>query len=70
VFNDSLLLTYPDEVHSDTEERYISIGYSGQRRLLLTVHTEYELENAILIRIISSRRATAAERKAYDDPTA
>ena len=50
VFNDPWLLTYPDELHSETEERYISIGYS--------------------IRIISSRKATAAERKTYENPAA
>ena len=69
VFNDPLLLTYPDEFHSETEERAISIGYSKQQRLLLVVHTEHEEENEILIRIISSRKETAAERKVYDDPT-
>ena len=25
VFNDLLLLTYPDDLHSETEERYISL---------------------------------------------
>lgn len=70
VFNDPLLLTYPDEIHSEFEERFISIGYSIQRRLLLVVHTEQVSGDEILIRIISSRRATAAERKTYDDTTA
>lgn len=70
VFNDPLLLTYPDELHSETEERYISIGYSIQQRLLLVVHTEHEAEGGILIRIISSRKATATERKTYEDPAA
>jgi len=70
VFNDPLLLTYPDELHSETEERCISIGYSIQQRLLLVVHTEHETEGAILIRIISSRKATAAERKTYENPAA
>ncbi len=70
VFNDPWLLTYPDEFHSEAEERYISIGYSSQQRLLLVVHTEHETGNEILIRIISSRRATAAERKTYEDPAA
>lgn len=69
VFNDPVLLTYPDELHSETEERYISIGYSYQRRMLLVVHTEHETGNEILIRIISCRKATAAERKTYEDPT-
>ena len=52
VFNDSLLLTFPDEFHSETEERFISIGYSSKQRLLLVVHTEHDTEDEILIRII------------------
>jgi len=67
VFNDPLLLTYPDDCHSETEDRYISIGYSSRRRSLLVVHTEHVLGEEILIRIISSRRATPRERKAYED---
>jgi hypothetical protein len=68
VFNDPMLLTYPDDLHSKTEERYISIGYSSQGRILLIVHTENEIGNEILIRIISSRKATIAERKTYENP--
>ena len=37
IFNDPLLLTYPDDFHSDAEDRLISIGYSSQQRLLLAV---------------------------------
>ena len=66
VFNDPLLLTYPDDFHSATEDRLISIGYSGRQRLLLVVHTEQDQANELLIRIISSRHATAAERKTYE----
>jgi uncharacterized DUF497 family protein len=68
-FNDPLLLTYPDDPHSETEERYCSIGYSVQNRILLTVHTEQVNGEELLVRIISSRKATAAERKKYEDPT-
>ena len=68
VFNDPLLLTYQDEEHSAQEERAISIGLSNQYRLLLVVHTEHQLHNDIMrIRIISSRKATAIERKHYEN---
>jgi len=67
VFNDPLLLTYPDELHSETEERYISIGCSGQSRTLLVVHTEHEARTEVLIRIISSRKATSMEREFYEN---
>lgn len=67
VFNDPLLLTYPDTFHSETEDRLISIGYSSRQRLLLVVHTERDQDNELLIRIISSRNATMAERKNYEE---
>lgn len=66
IFNDPLLLTYPDDFHAAHENRLISIGYSGRQRMLLIVHLEQEQDSALLIRIISSRRATAAERETYE----
>jgi len=69
VFNDPLLITYPDDFHSDIEDRFISIGYSSHPRMLLVVHTERdaEKENELVIRIISCRVPTAAERKTYEE---
>lgn len=67
VFHDPRLLTYPDDFHAETEDRFISIGYSGRQRLLLVVHTERDQTNELLIRIISSRKATAAEQKTYEE---
>ena len=66
IFDDSYLVTYSDEFHSDSEDRYISIGYSARNRILLAVHTEYqEAEETLVIRIISCRKATTSERKFY-----
>jgi len=68
IFLDPDLVTYPDKFHSDYEERYISIGYSAKNRILLAVHTEHEeTENTLIIRIISSRKATPQERKNYEE---
>ena len=68
VFNDPLLLSYRDDRHSEQEERIISIGFSIRHRLLLVVHTEQiTLDDIIVIRIISSRKATALERKYYEN---
>ncbi|MCV6636234.1 BrnT family toxin [Candidatus Albibeggiatoa sp. nov. NOAA] len=67
VFSDPLLLTYPDDMHSEQEERAISIGYSKKHRLLLVVHTEQYIRNGVtIIRMISSRKATLQERKYYE----
>lgn len=68
VFNDPSLITFPDEIHSLDEERFISIGASNINRVLLVVHTEIETtENEILIGIISCRKPTVSERKFYEE---
>jgi hypothetical protein len=68
LFNDPRLLTYPDEYHSEAEDRYISIGQSARNRVLLAVHTEREeAEDTLIVRIISCRKATASERQAYEE---
>jgi len=67
VFNDPFLITYRDDEHSQTEERFISIGLSATQRILLVVHLEQELTGELLIvRIISCRKAKASERKIYE----
>ena len=67
IFNDPLLVTFADDFHSDDEERFISIGNSTSNRILLVVHTEFsETESETIIRIISCRKATASERKIYE----
>ena len=68
VFNDPLLITFPDEYHSDYEERLLSIGTSAKARVLLVVHTEQELDDdSVLVRVISARKAMASERKTYEE---
>jgi uncharacterized protein len=63
VFGDPMALTMDDPLHSAREGREITIGKSAFLRIVVVVHTERR-EN---IRIISARRATAAERGAYED---
>jgi uncharacterized DUF497 family protein len=68
IFADPFLVTFLDEFHSDKEERFISIGLSERNRVLLAVHTEREeRDEIIIIRIISCRKATPAERKQYEE---
>ncbi len=67
VFNDPFVVTFPDEYHSDDEERYISIGGSTHNRLLVVVYTEHDKpDGTLVIRIISSRKATTLERVTYE----
>ena len=55
----------PDPDHSDDEERFILLGLSIEVRLLVVVHC-FRDENET-IRIISARKATKTEAKAYID---
>jgi uncharacterized protein len=70
VFSDLFLVTFPDEYHSHQDERYISIGKSSKNRIVLVVHTEDEEDGTIVIRFISARKATALERKVYEEKKA
>ena len=63
VFGDELAITVPDPDHSKSEDRYITIGWSSQHRLLMVSHTDRDNR----IRIISARELTKAERKAYEE---
>jgi uncharacterized protein len=61
-FADHLSLTIPDPDHSEGEARQILLGMSSAGRLLVVSHTERDDR----IRIISARRATRAEIRAYE----
>lgn len=61
VFSDLYLVTFPDDEHSDIEDRLISIGRSDRGRILLVVHTD----RGDAIRLISCRKATTTERTTY-----
>ncbi len=63
VFGDPSSIASPDPDHSDDEERFIVIGHSIQRRLLMISHAI----RGERIRIISARELTRAERKTYEE---
>ena len=63
VFRDTLSITISDPDHSESENRFIDIGMSHRRELLVVSYTERKDK----IRIISARRATRAERKNYEE---
>ena len=65
VFADSLALTIPDPLHSEEEDRTITLGESLRGRLLVVVSTE----RGDKIRIISARVATRHERSNYEKGT-
>jgi uncharacterized DUF497 family protein len=64
IFGDPLLRTVADLRHSASEERFLSVGRTGRKRLVLVAHSESEGGNTI--RIISARKASAKEAKIYE----
>lgn len=63
IFNDPFLLSFPDSDNTQHEERYINVGLSAKGRILVLIHTERQGK----IRIISCRKATAHERRYYEE---
>jgi hypothetical protein len=63
VFADPLSITIADPDHAAGEERFVIIGMSSVRKLLVVVHTM----RGARIRIISARIATQHERRNYEE---
>ena len=57
-----LSLTFYDPDHSQTEDRFITMGCSTGNKLLVVSHTDRN----VAIRIISARKATRSERVYYE----
>ncbi|MFZ4786339.1 MAG: BrnT family toxin [Flavobacteriales bacterium] len=57
---------FSDPDHSQaSEDRLIAIGFSHRHRILMVVHCYREGDE--VIRIISARKATKSERKAFEE---
>lgn len=67
VFEDPYAITRRDPIHDDEEERYITLGTIGAGAVLFVVHTWQDKDTEEITRIISARRASARERKAYEE---
>ena len=67
VFNDPLAITVFDEQHSQSEERWFTLGMSNEGQLLAVSHTFVQATPThAQVRIISARKATRQERKDYE----
>ena len=62
-FEDPLYVDFFDPEHSEEENRYIRVGSSNQKRILVVAYSEREEQT----RIISARPATKHERQAYEE---
>ncbi|MFP4432459.1 MAG: BrnT family toxin [Spirochaetaceae bacterium] len=66
VFDDPLHLSVLDARFSYYEERWITIGTTSARRLVVVAHLYFDEEDEEVIRIISAREATINERRQYE----
>jgi uncharacterized DUF497 family protein len=63
VFGDPLAILLQDPDHSVGEKRYVLLGTSHRRRLLVVAFAERPPRT----RLIAARRATRQERKRYEE---
>ena len=62
IFGDPFEITIPDPDHSDDEFRFLSIGLSESKRLLVVAYTERDRRTCI----ISAREASPKERRDHE----
>ncbi len=65
IFEDPLRISIQDR-HTDGEERWQSIGMVKGVLMLLVAHTIFDEDDCEIIRIISARQVTKAERDKYE----
>ena len=63
IFDDPLYIDFYDPDHSVDEHRYFIIGTSSAGQLLIVSYTERD----DAVRLISARKVTLSERKAYEE---
>jgi hypothetical protein len=63
LFRDPLGITIFDPDHSEEEDRFITVGLSGNGRLLMVGHTD----RGEKMRIINARELNRGEREAYEE---
>ena len=66
VFHDPLIGITHDVAHADDEDRWIAVGATENGGLILVVHTVDVAHGDMHVRIISARKPTHFERRAYE----
>ena len=67
VFRDRFAVSIRDEVDSESEARWVTVGQADNGALAVVIHTYHETGlGAMNVRIISARRATRSERRDYE----
>lgn len=68
VFDDPVAMSAPDPDHSDSEQRWATVGRSTAGRLILVIHTMDVIgQDDEVIRIISARLPAPRETRQYND---
>src|SRR2546421_43 len=62
VFLDPDAWTFFDSDHSETDDSFITTGFSNRQRILFLAHADVDDQT---MRIISARKATPREREEY-----
>lgn len=63
VFFDEKAIEFDDPDHSIDEERFLLLGFSQTLKIMIVCHCYRDDES--IVRIISARKATKKEQKAY-----
>jgi hypothetical protein len=67
-FRDPDQLSIYDEAHSETEDRWVTMGLDSTGILRVVVHTFEQVDEGLYeIRIISARKATRGEAEQYQE---
>ena len=67
VFDDPFHIAILNKRFSYFEERWITLGKIANEIILVVAHMYFNSDGEETIRIISARKATAAERKQYEE---
>jgi uncharacterized DUF497 family protein len=67
VFDDPLHVSLLDERFSYFEERWITIGSTSEKDVLVVANLFFDDEGEEVVRIISAREATRNERNQYEE---
>lgn len=68
IFGDPGILTLADTTHSEPEERWFSIGLTSNGALVSAAYLWTDAGGGLIkIRLITARRATAAETRYYTE---
>ena len=66
VFDDPLHIALLDQRFDYFQERWVTIGATSRRRIVVAANLYFDDEDEEIVRIISAREATTKERRQYE----